>query len=60
MINGLKTVLSFALGLYTGTYMGQNYTDMPKVDSPQTMFEKLKKFIEDPQMPEIFKDDEKK
>lgn len=55
MLGGLKTILSFSLGMYTGTYMAQNYHDMPKVESPAELFERAKKFIQDPQMPEISK-----
>lgn len=56
----ISHVLSFALGMYTGTYMGQNCQEMPKVDSPQTIFEKVKKFAQDSEMPNIFKDEDSK
>jgi hypothetical protein len=42
MVRGL---FSFIVGLYAGVYFSQNY-DIPRVDDPQALFEKIKDFAD--------------
>lgn len=36
---------TFVIGLYAGIYLAQNY-DVPKVDDPQNLFNKVKEFAD--------------
>lgn len=42
MVRGL---LAFLVGVYTGLYLSQNY-DVPKVDDPSALYEKVKEFAD--------------
>ncbi|XP_037879765.1 uncharacterized protein LOC119631535 isoform X3 [Glossina fuscipes] len=42
----IKFLLTFGVGLYTGIYVSQNY-EIPRVDEPSRIVEKLKDLIEE-------------
>ncbi|CAG9832860.1 unnamed protein product [Diabrotica balteata] len=37
--------VSFLIGLYAGIYLSQNY-DVPKVDDPTALYDKIKEFAD--------------
>ncbi len=40
----IRTLITFALGIYTGIYTTQNY-EVPKVESPPELYERAKAYI---------------